>query len=395
MVIHKQSQRYNSKAMRSSPKQDRLVMQLRQNISKGRWKPGEQLPTVQQIIERFQVSSVTAQRAIDQLGRDGFVRTERRQGVFVVDRLPNRHLFALVFPHRPVAGRLWSLYWRALEQAALEVHEFSGIEFPVFYDIEVDLHDTRDFEDLTRAVQSDRLAGLIFAHSPHKLAGTPVLDHPGIPRVAFMSEGALPGVTHVSMRETAMMEAMVDHLASHGRRRLALLLAADASSTKDEMSRVGEFRRIAQSRGLTLLARHIQSVHAQSAHWAANAVEAMVHKDQRERPDGLIITDDNLAVEAQKGVIAAGLALPEQLQIVSYCNFPCPPSAVLPMTFMGLDAREMLVTCARIILQARQGAGPKEAPVLPHRSADNPACIPSLALALKDAAAMPPGQNIA
>jgi DNA-binding LacI/PurR family transcriptional regulator/DNA-binding transcriptional regulator YhcF (GntR family) len=375
----------NAKRNRTSPRQDSLVQHLREGISRGRWKPGEQLPTVQQIVSDFDVSSVTVQRAIDQLNRDGFIRTAHRQGLFVADRLPNRNRFAIVFPHRPVAGEFWSLYWKSLAQAGLELEESTGIEFPVFYDI-AQPHQTRDFEDLARTVASDRVAGLIFAHSPHNLIGTPVLDHPGIPRVAFMSQGTMKGVVHVTGCSGVVTRA-VDWLWKRGRRRIAMLTLASPSQSEHVVA-IREFNAALAARGASAPPYHLQAAHPASSVWSANAVHGMLHPNQSDRPDGLIIADDNLAMDAQRGVIASGIN-PADLDIVSHCNFPCTPPAVpaFPMQLIGMDAREVLAACASVILQMRNGVTTPIVPRIPSRLETEKASVESLAAGLREAAA--------
>ena len=370
-----------AKRFRVSPRQDSLVRHLRAGITSGKWKPGQQLPTVQQIVDEFDVSSVTVQRAIHQLNRDGFIRTEHRQGVFVADRLPNRNRFALVFPHRPLDTGFWSLYWKALTHAAIELEQSTGIEFPIYYDIEHHSHNTTDFEDLVDAVVADRVAGLIFAHSPHNLSGTPVLDHPGLPRVAFMSHASMPGVTHVPGTEGLIARA-VDLLANRGRRRIAIVCAASGSGP-EKTPLVHEFREALTRHGLNSPAHWIQSVHPMMAPWACNVVQSIVHKNQRERPDALIIADDNLSFDAQRGLIAAGIHTPKDVDVISHCNYPCEPAASIPIQLLGLDTREVLAACASVILQARNGVARPVVPKVVSRLASEKISVESLAASLR------------
>jgi GntR family transcriptional regulator len=56
---------------------------FRQRIVKGVWKEGEKLPSLEKLVEEFQVARVTVRQAIDRLTRDGLVSPQRGRGTFV------------------------------------------------------------------------------------------------------------------------------------------------------------------------------------------------------------------------------------------------------------------------------------------------------------------------
>jgi DNA-binding LacI/PurR family transcriptional regulator len=99
----------------------------------------------------------------------------------------------------------------------------------------------------------------------------------------------------------------------------------------------------------------MQSVIPQIPSWAANAVHGMTHRNQTERPDGLIIADDNLTHFAMQGLKEAGISVPQEIEVVSHCNYPCLPQTSLPVHWIGMDTRELLSQCARMIIEQRAG----------------------------------------
>jgi len=60
------------------------------------------------------------------------------------------------------------------------------------------------------------------------------------------------------------------------------------------------------------------------------------------RPDGLIVTDDNLIAGAAAGLAAAGLRVPRDIQVVAHWNFPLPPPKDVPFQWLGFDSAEVL-----------------------------------------------------
>ena len=61
-----------------------LVEQVRRLVALGALRPGDQLPTVRELAVRTRVNRNTVGRAIQNLERDGVVRTRVGQGTFVV-----------------------------------------------------------------------------------------------------------------------------------------------------------------------------------------------------------------------------------------------------------------------------------------------------------------------
>jgi len=64
---------------------DTVAVRLRDEIVSGRLRPGEKLPTEQQISETYGVSRPTVREAIGRLKHDGLVTTRQGAGAFVAD----------------------------------------------------------------------------------------------------------------------------------------------------------------------------------------------------------------------------------------------------------------------------------------------------------------------
>jgi DNA-binding LacI/PurR family transcriptional regulator len=75
----------------------------------------------------------------------------------------------------------------------------------------------------------------------------------------------------------------------------------------------------------------------------------------QDRPDGLIVADDNMVEHATAGLVAAGAKVGEELDVVAHCNFPWAGPTVLPLKRLGYDARTVLQTCIELIDRQRRG----------------------------------------
>ena len=75
----------NSLIDRNPSLADVLAKRLSEEIAAGQLKPGEKLPTEQQLGERFGVSRPIVREAIGRLKHDGLVVSRQGAGVFVVE----------------------------------------------------------------------------------------------------------------------------------------------------------------------------------------------------------------------------------------------------------------------------------------------------------------------
>ncbi len=60
-----------------------LAELFRQRIVKGVWREGEKLPSLDRLVEEFEVARVTVRQAVERLARDGLVSPQRGRGTFV------------------------------------------------------------------------------------------------------------------------------------------------------------------------------------------------------------------------------------------------------------------------------------------------------------------------
>ena len=65
------------------PRYAQLADVFRQRIVRNRWPPGTKLPTLEALMQEFDVARVTVRQAMELLARDGLVSAERGRGTFV------------------------------------------------------------------------------------------------------------------------------------------------------------------------------------------------------------------------------------------------------------------------------------------------------------------------
>jgi GntR family transcriptional regulator len=72
-----------SKRVVPVPLYHQVKVALLREIEGGRWSPGDQLPTENELIEQFHVSKITVRQALADLAQMGYIRREQGRGTFV------------------------------------------------------------------------------------------------------------------------------------------------------------------------------------------------------------------------------------------------------------------------------------------------------------------------
>lgn len=333
---------------RPTPGQDTIVEALLDEIESGTLQAGARAPSQAKLAKRFGVSLVTAQLAVSRLQRDGFIVTRPRSGTYVAKRLPFKSNYALVFWNDPQNPVQWSKYYAALADAARELDGREGRRFQTFFNVNRRA-DTENYETLLSLARARRLAGMVFANISFDLAGSPLVANGGLPRVAFVSEQTFPSVQAVWFDYEMWIRKALDWLAEQGHRKVAILsnglYAADNAHVAELLRRHGMisppyWRQVAQP--------SIKDA-------VRNAVWLLLRGTQAERPDALLIADDNYLDDSTAGLIASEMRVPQDIKVVALCNFPARQKPVLPMRQLGFDIRNALTACVEIIEGIRRG----------------------------------------
>ena len=322
-------------------KKQQVANHLRQRIVEGELAPGARLPTRAQLEEQFQVSTITVQQALDSLVAAEFVRVNGRRGTFVAPNPPHLTRYALVLPLHPTrAHREWTRFASALCDEASRLQRENDTQITAYTGVEAH-EDSAEFQSLLSQVRGNRLAGLIFTNIGD-YENTPLICAPGVGRV-WVEAGAyeVPGVAAVSLDKWSFWLRALDYFASRGRKRLAILQTQENECKGIDQEAV--------ARGLVLHPHWTQTVNVMSAGAARNCAHLLFHQGHNERPDALLISDDNLLESATQGLWDAGAHASQAVEVVTHCNFPNAAPSVVPVKRLGYDIRAVLKLCIEII----------------------------------------------
>jgi len=339
---------------RSSPKRDKVVSLLREQIVKGHFQPDSRLPTRAELEQQLDVGWLTIQQSFEELTRDGFVVPRGTLGTFVADNPPCFANYGLVFPAHPGprARTHWSRFYTVLIEQAELLSRSTNKTMSIYEGVEQ--HDGQEERQrLWRDAMAQRLAGMITfgteSLTTELQARKKEKPHPHqIPPCVLFQDtpGPLPTVC---VDYVGFLDKALAYLKSKGRRRIAIVAYNNLLYLREQFAQ--------------LLAKHGQQCPPYWMHilspWepegVCNCVHLLMREQQADRPDGLIIADDHYVEPTIAGLIAAGVQADSDLDIVSFSTFPSPPRALLPVKWLGFDVREILRVCVSNIDAQRRG----------------------------------------
>ncbi len=326
-------------------KYEDVVHRLRSDIVKGVYSPGNRLPNRSDIGQQFGVGMATVQKALDMLTEDGFIRARAGAGTFVVDNPPHLSDYALIIP----AASLWSRCYSTLRAAATIVADGEKVKFKE-YNPSRDIGNRSEIIRLSSDVVNHRLAGIIVAGFADELVGTPAIEMPGIPRVLHQP---MPGFDYPVVCLDGFLDKATEYLKSRGRKRVAHLCLDFAWTEIDAFIQQLK-QRLDDVRNYWVQPLRI----GERFHGTKHVVDLLMQLEGDKRPDSLIIHDDNLVDQAVAGLLAGGIKVPDEIEVVAMANFPSFQQSALPIKRIGYDFRQVLEKSLEIMQMERSGQTP-------------------------------------
>ncbi|MEX0653444.1 MAG: GntR family transcriptional regulator [Phycisphaeraceae bacterium] len=346
-----------------------ITLALRQRIVGGALGAGSRLPIRAQLQQMFDASPTTVQRAMDTLKRQGFVESRGKRGTFVVDQPPHLARYGLVLPYRPSTEKPWEKIFSALVNQATAISR-AGQRRIVAYYASSAASEGDDLRRLRDDLAAQRIAGLFFASNPAPLLKLPLLANRYVPMVALLhafEHEAVEAVEAVWVNRRAFFTRAFDHLAAQGCRRVAII-ASQFIVTRE----IPHFEQFLQtelsSRGMESRPYWLQYASPDEAIGAANIVRLLMREGQPDRPDGLVIADDNVAHHAASGLAASGVKCggdQADLHVVAHCNYPDVTPSAIPMARIGFSAADIMATALDALEKQRDGRVPQHVHLVP------------------------------
>lgn len=305
---------------------------LRNEIVTGRLSPGSKLPTWDVLESQYSVSRATLMRAIDRLREDGFVCGEGRRGTFVTERPPHLNRYAIVFEEFD--------YWRCSEPQNLqtldipkgwkifhdEIHRVAvqtnrNVEL---YQMSPEKTNQKDLDLLCERLESDLLAGVIFAASTWPATYKPlakIITERCVPTVVIRSKlisarsqalvVPMPGIL---LDYTSFLERSLRWAVERGAKRVAVIAAWD--------EQIVGVRELLRSFGLPVCRHLLLSTALDSTARVEAMTELLFQLPQGEQPDALVIMDDNIVPAVTQVLYDLQISVGDRLKVLALTTWP-------------------------------------------------------------------------
>lgn len=334
-------------------KHDAIVQHLRSLVVGERaLRPGARVPTRSEIGDHFGVSAMTVQRAFDRVIDEGFLAVAGNAGTVVSDHPPHLHRFVLSVPGHPGDSR-WVRFWDLLAHEANRWSDDAHSHMVVAQDADPAL-DAVVAERLAHEIADHRVAGILFVTDSPWITAS-LLRGTDIPRLAFTGLKANSDVPGISLggEGTLWFTRAVERLHERGRKRIALITVPGLGQPRQ----LELWQRLLEQRGLTCDPALIQMAGQWDARWATNLVFSLFRGPADQRPDALVVADDNLVEQVCAGLYRLGLRVPDDLDVIAHANFPLAAPAALPFTRLGFDIPQVFALAMDLLLRQQRREG--------------------------------------
>lgn len=331
---------------------------LRKSIYDGKYARGNSLPTMKQIAAEFDVSFVTAFRAVRVLADEGLISTtRRRKGAIVLRDRPHDAVRSTTITCllRPARER------DSMDNFGLDIIEglHDEISSRGYRFIHHALNETDYARRIRESVTESNACGLLLDQkTPHPTVVE--LARLGVPIVIFNRFDSTPGVCSVVPDYTAVGEESARFLASRGYHRLGFYKMPMDESSWDaaraaEYYPLVEMREgfVATARTLGFHGKRVVLLDEKPARGPDPQPEIFGLPDRKGAgwtPLGILAANDHNAVQMLQAISRTDLVVGKDIGIIGCYDMECGQRATLPPTTWRIAGRAVGATVVRELL---------------------------------------------
>ncbi len=136
-----------------------------------------------------------------------------------------------------------------------------------------------------------------------------------------------------------------------GRKNIAIIALANT----DVWEMIPRIKRCFSKHKLKWHDEWMQGAPLPGTEWARKNVQLLFSANARIRPDALIVADDNLAPAVAAALRKLSVRVPDDLHVVSLCNYPTIPKVDLDFEWVGYDLFQVLQNATELFRRLREG----------------------------------------
>ena len=310
-------------------------------IRRGRYKPGDVIPSERDLAKEFNVNRATASRALKELEADGFVERKQGLGTYVSEEI--NQLASVSLTHN-IGLVIYDLAYLSMPYMTQVLRGINQMLYAYGYNLILyGLTGTEESKilPLEEIVKKPQVDGLLIDAGPNTIK---YLCEEGFPFVQFGSNTSqLLGYDYNSIfiDSDSVIRKSVEHLYNRGRRRIAFLRGTVGLSPVERT--IDTFLEI--SRGLGMTDNHdFVRVCGYGEESGRNMVKDIFSSEPY--PDAILANEDMIAMGAMEELKKLGFRIPEDVAIIGNGDYYLNSNLTtirLPHYELGSKATEMLI----------------------------------------------------
>jgi DNA-binding LacI/PurR family transcriptional regulator len=239
-------------------------------------------------------------------------------------------------------------FWDVLQQQAQRItDDESPKQFRIYRQIG-DPHDAAQTQQLLDDINMHRLAGLIFLR-PNGLEYVPDIAqwYGKLPMVMFAMDVPHRSIHRVRFDHQIFADQSMQTLKQRGCQRIATFMYPGYARLEDWPQQIRQHRMTTQP--------HLQHIIARDLPGSARSIAQLMMKlPADQRPDGILLGDDNLIEPVIGGLLDTGTRVGQDIHIVSRGNWPCAAMTMVPVTQFGYDMIDAMSQAIALIDKQRR-----------------------------------------
>ena len=318
------------------------------------FRPGDRLPPIRKLAERFDVSFHTVREALSVLAQEG--RIERRVGsgtyVCVPPRTaPDQHVAVLC--ERDLADPHASYFYRYVPQQLVRFFQEAGFATRLYVGrvaMSAPPQEKLTCLEFLEALDHRQLSGVAVLDEPIGLDWLTALREQHVPIVGSNEQGDYPSLRS----DKAQMSRLgTEYLLRQGCRRIALMewLKPQAPGSPRRDPVLDGFQAALAAAGVEANPRWIRHDLPPGAPGAGWEEFREIWVSEKEKPDGLLVCDDMLFLGAAMAICQMGIRVPEDLLVVTHHNKGSGLLAPFPVAKLEFDLAEYVQLMGRALVK--------------------------------------------
>lgn len=323
-------------------------MHIRQQLVSGHIEPGEKLPTYDVLERQYKVSRATLRQVINTLKQEGLIHTAGRSGMFAAQAPSYTNRIGVAFP---TVDHAIPRFWSTINLAQINLQMEHPIQISVYNNVNGQTQ-SQSYRQLMEDMANQKLTGLFLISGDDFMRHSrAILEDQSTPKLVLCHAPTGNWIHDLELDMGNWHRRAMSYLAQKGCKRIGLMRHRGVTCVDFARERAHEL-------GLELRDEDVLTINCHEPQPAQQMIRLLMKQPASERPDGLVIADDNFVEYVCAGLVESGVSVGTDVHVVAHCNWPWPSPKMLPIQRLGFHANHMFYFGIRALNQMRQGHKP-------------------------------------